>query len=167
MPDAGVSLTLRAPELRDIERKIASVYSHLKAPVQLMRIIGAVLESSARVRFRTNLAPDGAPWKPSARALAEGGRTLVDHGHLRDSISSDADNTRAVVGTNLIQAAILQKGGVIRPKAGGYLTFQIPGVGWRRVRQVTIPARPYLGVSEADRAELSAQVTRYIERSAA
>ena len=45
--------------------------------------------------------------------------------------------------------------------------FNIPGVGWRRVAQVTIPARPYLGVSEADRVEISDQVERYIARAAA
>jgi phage gpG-like protein len=39
--------------------------------------------------------------------------------------------------------AIHEYGGVIRPKAGQYLTFQVNG-RWVRVRQVTIPARPYL-----------------------
>jgi phage virion morphogenesis protein len=163
----GVSLTLRAPELREVEARLGRLASGMRAPVQLMRIIGAVLESSTRVRFRSNLSPEGRPWKPSIRAATRGGVTLTDKGHLRDSITHDADETRAVVGTNLIYAAIHQVGGVIRPKAGGYLTFKIPGVGWRKVRQVTIPARPYLGVSESDRTEISAQVERYIERLAA
>lgn len=48
------------------------------------------------------------------------------------------------VGTNLEYAAIHEFGGVIRAKGGGKLTFEVePGV-WRSVRQVTIPARPYL-----------------------
>lgn len=167
MAAGGVKLTLDTPGLKDVERRLAGVWRQIKHPIQLMKVVGAVLESSTRTRFRTGLDPEGRPWKPSIRAKLKGGHTLFEHGRLRDSITHDAGADRAEVGSNLIYAAIHQVGGVIRAKGGGYLKFRIPGVGWRQVRQVTIPARPYLGVSERDRVELASQVERYVQRSAA
>jgi phage gpG-like protein len=41
-------------------------------------------------------------------------------------------------------ARIQEFGGTIKPIRGKYLTFQIDGQ-WRRVKEVTLPARPYLG----------------------
>jgi phage virion morphogenesis protein len=149
--DNGVSLTLRTPELAQVERRLAQVVGGLKHPAPLMKIVGAVLESSTRVRFRTSISPEGAPWKPSLRVIAHGGKTLVRKARLRDSITHDADDTHAVVGSNLVYARIHQLGG----KAG------------RKSHRVTIPARPYLGVSTSDRIEISAQIERYIERVAA
>lgn len=40
-------------------------------------------------------------------------------------------------------ANIHEVGGVIRPRNGEYLHFQVAG-NWRRVRQVTMPKRPYI-----------------------
>jgi len=40
-------------------------------------------------------------------------------------------------------ARIHETGGIIRPKNGEYLHFKVAG-NWRRARQVTMPARPYL-----------------------
>jgi phage virion morphogenesis protein len=151
MAAAGVTLTVTAAELGEVGRRLSAVATLTAKPTRLMKAIGAALESSTKRRFRTNVAPDGSPWKPSVRALRTGGRTLLDKAHLRDSITSDADDTQAVVGSNLIYAAIHQEGGVIRPKNAAALVFNIPGVGWRRVNKVTIPARPFLGVSEDDR----------------
>jgi len=75
----------------------------------------------------------------AAIALAEGGQTLVDSGRLRDSITHAVEPGRAVIGSNLVYAAIHQLGG----EAG-------------RNRSVTLPARPYLGISPADEIEIGA-----------
>jgi len=40
-------------------------------------------------------------------------------------------------------ALIHEYGGVIRAKRAPYLIFHIPGVGWRRVKKVTIKAKGY------------------------
>jgi len=164
---AGVTLTVRAEGLRETEAALSRAADATQHPRVLMNRVGAVLESSTRARFRTGLAPDGTPWKPSIRALVKGGKTLVDHAHLRDSITHDAEDRKTEVGSNLIYAAIHQFGGIIRAKAGGYLTFQIPGVGWRRVASVAIPARPYLGVSEDDRVNIADQVGLYLRKALA
>ena len=101
--------------------------------------VGQHVVSSTTERFaETSMAPDGAPWQPSQRALASGDRTLVLQGHLRDSITHDVDGDSVSVGSNLAYAAIHQYGG----EAG------------RRGARVSIPARPFLGLSSDDEAEI-------------
>jgi len=160
-PQSGVSLSLQAKGLEEVECKLARLVAALPKPRKLMNTIGAVLESSTRQRFRTGQSPDGIAWKPSKRAIAAKGKTLVWRGHLRDSITHDADDTRAEVGTNLVYARIHQLGGWIRIKNAGAGLRK--GAGPVRT-QWKMPARPYLGVSEGDRIEIADQVEKYIHR---
>ena len=52
------------------------------------------------------------------------------------------DNNRAVIATGRgYRAEILERGGVIRPKKGKYLTFRSDSGGWIKARTVTIPAK--------------------------
>jgi phage gpG-like protein len=61
----------------------------------------------------TSTAPDGSNWEPSARALLEGGKTLVDHAHLRDSFTWDLIPGGGLeYGSDMIYAAIHQSGGL-------------------------------------------------------
>ena len=60
------------------------------------------------------------------------------------------------VGTNVVYAAIHQFGGIIPPhiiRARRARALRIPGIGFRRAVHHpggTIPARPYLGLSDTD-----------------
>ncbi|HUO23123.1 MAG TPA: phage virion morphogenesis protein [Caulobacteraceae bacterium] len=164
---AGVTLTLKPTGLKDVEARLAHLAAATHSPNRLMKRIAVVLENSTRQRFRTGIAPDGVPWKPSLRASASGGKTLVLSGRLRDSITSAADDRRAMVGTNLIYGLIHQVGGVIVAKHAKALRFFMKGVGWRQVAKVAIPARPYLGISNRDRDSIADQVRLDIERSLA
>lgn len=119
-----------------------------------MGSIARLGENATRQRFSTQTGPDGQRWKPSLRAQLTGGRTLTKDGHLADSISSTYGKDYAEWGVNRIYAAIHQFGGVIKAKTAGALKFPIPGGGFAVVKQVTMPARPYLGVSEDDRADI-------------
>lgn len=115
----------------------------------LMDGIGVVLVDGAVSRIvSSNVAPDGTPWAPSQRAIDDGGRTLRETGRLADSITHEASNTLTEVGTNLIYAGIHQDGGEIRPTSAGALQFQLPNGQFVTVGKVTIPARPYLGISD-------------------
>ena len=120
-----------------------------QSPREVMRDIAAYGESSTKARFADGVGPDGTPWKPSWRVQTRGGKTLIDHGHLMN-ISADSGDDFAEWGSNAIYAVIQQLGGVIKPKNKPYLTFKLPGGGFRRTKQVTIPARPYLGINEDD-----------------
>ena len=129
--------------------RLAAVLSH---PDDIMDRIGRYMVASTHRRFERERAPDDTPWLKSARAIAEGNRTLTDTGRLRGSIAHTlSDGGRGVeVGTNVVYAAIHQLGG----RAG-------------RGRRTKIPARPYLGVDERDRDTILRIVAQAIERAGA
>jgi phage gpG-like protein len=57
-----------------------------------------------------------------------------------------ADNDSIMVGSGLVYARIHQEGGPIVPRAAAALVFRL-GEKWVRTGKVTMPARPYLGLS--------------------
>lgn len=132
----------------------------------VMDKVGEILADAARRRIReTNEAPDGAPWKPSIRAASDGGLTLYVSGRLERGIQAHprADGVDVVNLEN--HAAIHQFGGTIKPKTAQKLAFQIAG-GWVVVGEVTIPARPYLGVSEEDAAAIEDALVAHLRGEA-
>lgn len=145
-----------------IERKLAGLVKAFGDLEPLMQGFGLYLESATIDRFENERGPDGQRWKPSLRARQQGGKTLTDSSQLRSSITSQAGPDSVEVGTNKIYGGIHQFGGTIRPKNGEYLTFRLPGgLGVRRVKSVTMPARPFLGLSSEDENELLALTADY------
>ena len=82
-------------------------------------------------------------------------RALIPH--LKTSIRSEVSDSGLAVGTNDIRAATHQFGDerTIRAKNKKYLTFKIGGQ-WKRVAsvKVSIPPRPFLGISEEDEQDI-------------
>lgn len=141
------------------------------------------LVSDVKNRFYTGTAPDGTKWRPLKYPRPRGGdKPLMDTGRLLASITGTADATSVTVGTAHPGAALQNAGGVVRPKRAKHLaipltkeaaragsprrmkgTAKVPlfarkvngkWVGhWLLVKQVTVPARPFAGVSkEGERA---------------
>ncbi|MDB5432424.1 MAG: hypothetical protein JWP35_3540 [Caulobacter sp.] len=164
---SGVELRFTVTGDDQVERQLAIYAARATKLRPLMLIFGAYLESSTKERFETNISPAGRAWKPSIRAQLRGGPTLVEHGHLRDSITHAANDTEVAVGTNLIYGGVHQEGATIVPKTAGALRFRIPGLGFRMAQKVTIPARVYLGMSDENRAEVPALAADYFDRRAA
>lgn len=163
---AGVSISARVQGSAAIDARLAALAAANGDLSELMDGIGLYLESSTIERFDTETAPDGSKWTPSRRAREQGGKTLTDRGQLKSSIAHRSSATEAEVGTNLIYARIHQMGGTIRPKNGEYLTVALPGgLGFRRVSEVIMPARPFLGLSDEDEEEILALAEDY-ERGA-
>lgn len=132
-------------------------------PRPVLRDIAALGESSTRMRFRTETGPDGKRWQPLAestllramggsKARTKSGHTsarairklihkkiLTQDGHLSGSLSSGYGRDYAEWGVNRVYAAMMQFGGT---KA------KFPHL-WG-----DIPARPYLGVSDTDKADI-------------
>lgn len=160
-------------------------------PQPALRDIAALGESATRTRFREQVGPDGQRWKPSLRAQLAGGRTLTKDGHLSGSVSASAGRDFAQWGVNRIYAAIHQFGGVIEKAAhsrqvrhrtdakgnllrsdalqGNGLVFaknrhKRVSVRWFFVptHKIVMPARPYLGVNDGDRADILDVFTRHI-----
>lgn len=131
----------------------------------VMAAIGEGLRSSTMDRFDTERTPEGAKWQSSIRA-AGGGKTLTQTGALRGSIRVSASSAGVSIGTNDIRAATHQFGATrtIRAKNKKYLTFRYNG-RWCKVKSVriTIPARPYLGLSNTDMQEIKETLEAALE----
>lgn len=110
--------------------------------------IGEYLLISHRDRWGQGASPDGEPWEPLSaryrvRKRKNKDRILVLEGDLRDTLRYQADAARLAFGTDRIQGATHQFGDPDR----------------------NIPARPFLGLSEADGAEVRAIVQDHINRA--
>lgn len=86
--------------------KLREARSRLKDPAPLMRDLSIKLHQNVIARFVLEKDPQEKPWKPSQRALRDGGQTLTDTGRLRGSIRFASDKNSAEVFTNsLVYAA--------------------------------------------------------------
>ena len=130
---------------------------HHLEPRGVLNSIAEGLRTSTVERFTEEKSPEGKSWKSSIRANESGGKTLTKTTQLKTSIRAEVSDSGLAVGTNDVRAATLQFGDerTIRAKNGKYLTFKIGGQ-WRRVAsvRVSIPSRPFLGVSTEDERDI-------------
>jgi phage virion morphogenesis protein len=110
--------------------------------------------------------PAGEIWPKLNKDYAasiKGGPMLQRSGGLYQSLQQEVIGDDAVlVGSNMQYAAVHQFGAKITGKGGGNLVFNI---GARKVfvKSVTIPARPYLGFSDAEIADAHTTLSQWIE----
>ena len=133
--------------------------------------IGVGLADNVRDRFEQGVDPAGNPWAPLLPAYAsvkQGPGILrgpnASSSGLMASITSAAAGDQVVVGSNKVYAAVHQFGARIKPKNARALVFRLAS-GVVRVRGVTIPARPYLGISEADHETIEDVVEGFLARA--
>ncbi|RZS86063.1 phage virion morphogenesis protein [Pigmentiphaga kullae] len=156
-----IDLDTRAAEA-GLDRQAAA----LEHPQPLMDDIAQYLYNSSRERFRTQQAPDGTPWAAlnpeyQRQKSKNQDKILTLNGYLSGTLVAQATDDEAVVGSNLVYAAIQQFGGTIKPRTGRALR-----VGGRFLSSVTLPARPYLGTSADDLAEINDLVEDYLAAAA-
>lgn len=163
----AVKITVRledngaAAGIRQLERAGADL-------TPLMIDIGNLLEGSTKDRLmQSNTSPDRVPWPKSMRASEDGGKTLVDTRRLLGSIVNVPGAKSVEIGSNVIYAGIHQTGGEIVPKNGDALAFALPNGDFVTVGKVTIPARPYLGISDDDEATIYELVEGHFELAGA
>lgn len=161
----GVRIT---GDLKKLEAKLKA----LREP-ELRRVaasIGEGLVSSTIQRFNDQRDPDGKAWQPHASATVLGAlssksftkfgtlrkpakrklesrKILIQSARLRNSISSKVRGTTVAVGTNLIYARVHQLGG--RKGVDGGL-------------KVNIPRRSFLGINDADQAEIKRTLEQHL-----
>lgn len=117
---------------------------------ELLNSIGRILQESTHERIETTkTSPDGETWK----ANSAGTSTLYQSGKLFHSIDYTVSGSSVHLGSGLVYSAIHQFGGTIKPKTANKLAFMI---GNRLVfaTKVEMPARPYLGLSADDKADI-------------
>jgi phage virion morphogenesis protein len=140
---SGVAFTLTTPGLDEAIAKLRGLVGFDMA--ELADNAGALIESGTRRRLQhEKSAPDGTPWEAWSEAYDETRNhdkhsLLVGEGDLLDSVQSYSTGDQAIVGSNLVYAAIQNLGG--------------EEVGR------DIPQREFLGLSAQDALDLNDLVT--------
>lgn len=150
----SVSITIDVTGLNGALRALRPIFDF--EPSELMTAIAALGESQTRRRIsEEKTAPDGTPWLPNT----EGTPILVATGqHLLYSIAWTASASEAEWGAAWEHAHVHQDGMVIVPKQAKALVFQLGGKTVA-AKSVTIPARPFVGLSAENEQEIVELVT--------
>jgi phage gpG-like protein len=127
-----------------------------------------ILEASTDLRFDTGIGPGGIPWPRSRRAAEQGGKTLVDRGLLRGSMTREVGEKHMEFGVDgqslsAKYADTHQHGRIIRPVRAKKLVFTGAEGGIVFADEVTIPVRPFIGIDDQDSADLEDHWTRTLE----
>ncbi|MFC0309465.1 phage virion morphogenesis protein [Gallibacterium trehalosifermentans] len=126
-----------------------------KAP--LMQQLAGTMQTAVDRNFAAGGRPKWLGLK------ARQGKPLIDSGELRNSIQQAWGNDYAMVGTNLPYAALHHFGGTITAKRAPYLKFKV-GDKWVQKKQVTIPARPFMLLTEDDKNEMIQDIQDYFQK---
>lgn len=167
---AGATLEVRL-EATQAAAQLRSAAEAWGQPGPILRAIGVGLARNTRERFDQGMDPGGHPWaelNPAYEMGKKGPGILREsgmRGGLQGSITFDVAGHEVAIGTNKIYGAIHQFGGTIRPKRGPYLVFRLAGA-LVKTREVTIPARPYLGIGDEDEDTILDVAEAFLTRAA-
>lgn len=150
--------------LREIEKRLTDM-----TPV--FDVLGDLLEDSTEKRFDEGVSPEGIPWAPKSQATIDAyvkrGLTVSSkplHGPnldtlpLRKSFFHEASRDQLLLGTNKIQASVMHHGAA---KGAFGQTSRGASIPWG-----TIPARPFVGISDTDRTGIIATIEEWLEEPA-
>lgn len=151
---SGISITIDAADFDGIFKKLRSIFDF--DAEELMTAIASKGDEQTRRRIeQEKTAPDGTPWKPNH----EGTSILMKSGeHLLYHQAWAASGEEAVWGNGWEYAHVHQDGAVIIPKEKNALSFKIGG-RYVTAKKVTIPARPFVGISSENEREIVELVT--------
>jgi phage virion morphogenesis protein len=142
---SGFSYTVRIED-QDMRAELARLVERMENRAGFFKNVGEHLLNSTAENFANERAPDGSPWQRlspmtvESRLRRHGNAALTIlrvSGALAGSINYIASSDDVRVGTAKVYGAIHQFGG----KAG-------------RGAKVSMPARPYVGVSAEDEAAI-------------
>ena len=127
----------------ELRRGLQQLETKLGDLPPFFRDIGEALLNSTRERFRSQSAPDGSPWaalSPKYRARKKKNASLILslNGYLRGTLNYRAEKDQLRIGSPLIYAATHQFG------------------------RDAIPARPFLGLSDADMTMIAAALQEWL-----
>ena len=147
MSNEQIEIKIDNKEVEKALLEIAQKTSNLRP---LMKNIAGIMADSTEENFKVEGRPK---WKDLSEKTKTArrktghypGQILQVSGQLAMSITTQYDNESAVIGSNKVYAAIHQLGGL----AG-------------KNKSVTIPARPYLVVTDDDFEDILSQTQKYI-----
>lgn len=172
MPGVTVEITIQDEPVRQLLEGLAARFGDL---TPLMRNIGEIVRERAMQSFASSASPDGKPWKPSFRALRQGGKTLIDTAILRNSINIRPGPASVEVGTPIVYAGTHQFGakrgsfGTVNAIVKAHLRRSKKGAESsvrKHTRRVAlpwgdIPARPFLGIAPEDWNDIHDAILEY------
>lgn len=181
MTGAILDVTLDQTEIGQALDSLVNRMTDLTKP---LNDIAEYLHQSTDDRFRQQVAPDGSPWAPlapSTLARKKSGRILREAGTLQDTLRHSISNNELSFGTDRPYGAIHQFGGKIEQAARSQQVYFRQGkdgtVGSRFVKKnrsnfaqwasrgaytASLLARPYLGLSRDDEAEVISIIDSYL-----
>ena len=136
---------------KDVDRKLLELAQKSENLRPLMKNIAGIFASATEENFKNEGRPDKwtelseATKKQRTKQKKWPGQILQVSGQLASSISTQYDDESAVIGSNLDYAAIHQLGG----QAG-------------KNKKVTIPARPYLKLTDNDFEEILTETEKFL-----
>lgn len=162
----GVTIEVRDERvLEDLQRLMTATDD----PSPALKNVGIYLVRSTQERIVAQRAPDGRPWVPLNPIYAKGKKgpgMLRESGELYSTIVYQlAGNHELEEGTDRAHARVHQFGAEIVPKTAAALVFEMGGETFK-LAKVTIPARPFLGLSDVDIEEIHAIFEDFLELAA-
>lgn len=151
MADKPIEIQIDNAEVQERLLKIAEKTQSLRP---LMKNIAGIMAYSTEENFKNEGRPD--KWTDLAESTKKQrekkkkwpGQILQVEGKLAASINTFYDDDSAIIGSNLDYAAIHQLGG----QAG-------------RNKSVSIPARPYLKLTDSDYKEILQEFEQYLKEN--
>ena len=131
-------IEVRIDNILEVQNQLKRLEDGVESRSMLMRRLSETMHTAVKLNFKDAGRPKWLGLKYRA------GKPLTDTGRLKDSFSTMYDNDTALVGTNIIYAAIHNFGG----QAG-------------RNRKVTIPQREFLVLTNEDEQSLMDDVQEY------
>lgn len=185
---AGTNIRIEVDAKR-ASQAVSGAAEALQDPKPMLRDIYEELIRIHRQRFNNQKAPDGKPWQALSPRYKKSkkknqNKILTRDSDLQGSLRGLIDDDGLLFGTNIVYGAIHQFGGQIKRKARTASVFfkqrRDGSVGNRFVKKsksdfaqdvnigahtVTMPARPWLGTSVQDDANITKIALRYLENS--
>lgn len=123
----------------EIVRRLSNLHFDSAKMQKFSRLAGAEMVYQTEERFANQHDLQRQPWLPSQRAIRERGQTLRDTSRLLSSLTYVALPDGVTWGTNVVYARMMHYGGTkaLFPHLWG-----------------DIPARPFLGMNDDDRASV-------------
>lgn len=147
-------ITIDIDGMEAVERRLNQIRRRVGNLTPVLADMGEHATNSVHDNFESSTAPDGTPWAAnSPTTMANylgnggGGRPLIDTHTLMNSIHYEVAGNTVTVGTNMVYAAMMHFGGTkaAYPHLWG-----------------DIPARPLLGLKEADKPILVTMAGDYL-----
>lgn len=165
----SVEVRTQGGELERYQRLLETL-GNRELRAELLDNIGQMVERQTRRRIMDEkTAPDGTPWAPWSASYAKtrhGGNSLLMSGNgLLNSIEFQVEGDKVRIGSALRYAAVHQEGfdgavsvsphqRLITQAFGKALKFPVYQSVGSFARQMAIPARPFLGLSDENQTEL-------------